>query len=106
MLGESARPVAVCSDTVSVGCATVTNPAREAADALSTATGGTPHDVAIVMGSGWLPAADALGEPDTELAVTDLPGFTAPAVAGHSGRVRSVGIGGKRVLVFLGRTHL
>jgi purine-nucleoside phosphorylase len=35
-----------------------------------------------------------------------LPGFAAPAVAGHAGRVRSVEVRQRRVLVFLGRTHL
>jgi purine-nucleoside phosphorylase len=62
--------------------------------------------VALILGSGWVRAADALGEPDVELAVTDLPGFLPPAVAGHAGRVRSVQVGGQRVLVLLGRTHL
>jgi purine-nucleoside phosphorylase len=41
-----------------------------------------------------------------ELATTELPGFAPPAVAGHAGVVRSVEAGGRRVLVFLGRTHL
>ena len=80
--------------------------AGAAADRLRELTGVDRHDVALVMGSGWLPAADALGVPDADLAVTDLPGFTAAAVSGHSGRLRSVVIGGRRALVFLGRTHL
>jgi len=63
-------------------------------------------DVALVMGSGWLPAADALGAPQHEIALADLPGFSAPSVAGHGGTVRSLQVGDKRVLVFLGRTHL
>ena len=63
-------------------------------------------DVALVMGSGWVPAADALGEPAVELPVTDLPGFAPPGVAGHAGKIRAVEVGGKRCLVFLGRTHL
>jgi purine-nucleoside phosphorylase len=53
-----------------------------------------------------VPAADELGEPAAELPVTELPGFLPPAVAGHAGRVRSVAVAGKRVLVLLGRTHL
>jgi purine-nucleoside phosphorylase len=57
------------------------------------------------MGSGWLPAADALGEPEHELSAADLPGFSAPAVQGHGGTIRSVPISHKRALVFLGRTH-
>ena len=79
--------------------------ARAAAEALAERTGGAAHDVALVMGSGWLPAADALGTPDTEVALADLPGFSAPAVAGHGGTVRSVRVGERRALVYLGRTH-
>jgi purine-nucleoside phosphorylase len=81
-------------------------PAATAAQALAAATGVPHHDVAVVLGSGWVPAADALGAPEAELPVTDLPGFLPPAVAGHSGRVRSVLVSGRTVLVFLGRTHL
>lgn len=57
------------------------------------------------MGSGWLPAADALGSPDHEVPLAELPGFSAPAVAGHGGTVRSVRVGDRRLLIFLGRTH-
>jgi purine-nucleoside phosphorylase len=38
--------------------------------------------------------------------MAELPGFLAPTVAGHGGTIRSVTVGGKRVLVMLGRTHL
>jgi purine-nucleoside phosphorylase len=58
------------------------------------------------MGSGWVPAADALGAAQVEVPVTELPGFSPPAVAGHAGRVRSVQVGEQRVMVLLGRTHL
>lgn len=68
-------------------------------------TGHDRHDVALVMGSGWVTAADVLGEPAAEVKVTELPGFPPPTVAGHAGAIRSVPIGGKRALVFLGRTH-
>ena len=34
------------------------------------------------MGSGWAPAADALGAPEHEFPVTELPGFPPPAVDG------------------------
>nr|MBA3339036.1 purine-nucleoside phosphorylase [Geodermatophilaceae bacterium] len=76
----------------------------------------------VVMGSGWLPAADLLGEPLAEISAADLPGFTAPAVVGHSGKIRLIGINThsaaaprpvswgetsqRQALVFLGRTHL
>ena len=80
--------------------------ASAAARALAEATGVGNGDVAVVLGSGWVPAADALGVADTELALTDLPGFLPPAVTGHAGRLRTVTVAGRRVLVFLGRTHL
>lgn len=80
--------------------------AREAASRLAEITGAERHDVALVLGSGWVPAADALGVPTAEVAMAELPGFAPPAVAGHSGVVRSVLAGHKRLLVFLGRTHL
>ncbi|MBW8752261.1 MAG: purine-nucleoside phosphorylase [Propionibacteriales bacterium] len=79
--------------------------AADAARVLADLTGVAQHDVALVMGSGWLPAVDALGEATAEISTTDLPGFAAPAVAGHAGRIRSVRAGDKRLLVFLGRTH-
>jgi purine-nucleoside phosphorylase len=37
--------------------------AEQAAARLRELTGVERHDVAMVLGSGWLPAADALGEP-------------------------------------------
>jgi purine-nucleoside phosphorylase len=90
----------------------VSNPAGEphqlaaqAADRLRELTGVDKHDVALVMGSGWLPAVDALGEATAELSTTDLPGFSASAVQGHAGKIRSVRAGDKNLLVFLGRTH-
>lgn len=80
--------------------------ARAAADLLAAQTGAKRHDVAIVLGSGWVPAADRLGRACTELPNTTLPGFAAPAVAGHAGLIRSTDVAGRRVLVLLGRTHL
>jgi purine-nucleoside phosphorylase len=80
--------------------------ARDAAQRWAERSGAPRHDVALVMGSGWVPAADALGPAEVEVPVTELPGFLPPAVAGHAGRVRSLEVGGKRVMVLLGRTHL
>ena len=79
--------------------------AAEAAAVLRERTGVESHDIALVMGSGWLPAVDALGEPTAEISTTDLPGFAPPAVAGHAGKIRSVRAGDRNLLVFLGRTH-
>ena len=58
------------------------------------------------MGSGWLPAAERLGSATADLDVAALPGFAPPAAEGHAGRIRSIPVGDKRALVFLGRTHL
>lgn len=80
--------------------------ATEAAHALAELTGQARHDVAIVLGSGWVPAADAIGAVVADIGSTDLPHFAPPAVAGHAGRIRSLDADGTRVLVFLGRTHL
>lgn len=77
-----------------------------AATALAAATGVARHDVAVVLGSGWRPAADLIGEPAHEMPMAELPGFLAPTVTGHGGTLRSVPVGDRRVLVLLGRTHL
>jgi purine-nucleoside phosphorylase len=79
--------------------------AQKAADRLAELTGVEHHDIALVMGSGWMPAVDALGEATAEVHTTDLPGFAPPAVEGHAGRIRSVRAGGVDLLVFMGRTH-
>jgi purine-nucleoside phosphorylase len=79
--------------------------AAAAASRLGELIGVPRHDLALVMGSGWMPAADALGETVAEISTADVPGFRASTVAGHSGAIRSVRSGEKTLLVFLGRTH-
>jgi purine-nucleoside phosphorylase len=80
--------------------------AAAAAQALADRTGADSHDVAVVLGSGWRPAADVLGEATVEVPLAELPGFAAPTVAGHGGSIRSLRVGGRAVLIVLGRTHL
>lgn len=80
--------------------------AAAAAAELATRTGVPRHEVAVVLGSGWVPAADALGPAQAELSLAQLPGFLPPTVEGHAGRLRSVVVDGVPVLVLLGRTHL
>ncbi len=80
--------------------------ARSSAEALAAATGVERHDVAIVLGSGWAPAADEIGKAETEIPMSALGGFPQPTVAGHAGTVRSVRSGDRRVLVLAGRVHL
>jgi purine-nucleoside phosphorylase len=76
-----------------------------AASSIADRLGATTHDIAVILGSGWLPVADTLGESAGELSTSDLPGFAPAGVEGHRGRVRSVRVGTSRVLVFTGRTH-
>lgn len=80
--------------------------AHRAAAEIAGSTGVDRHDLAVVLGSGWRPAADEIGTPDAEIDLADLTGFARPEAVGHGGTVRSVEVEGKRVLVFLGRTHL
>ncbi len=84
--------------------------AAQAASEIAARTGVATHDIALVMGSGWVGACDALGDAAYECDAHELTGFQAPVVAGHSGKVRSYELkhngGSLRALVFLGRTHL
>ena len=80
--------------------------AAASAEQLAVRTGVDSHDIAVVLGSGWAPAADALGVADAVVPVAELGGFAEPTVPGHAPVVRSVRAGSRRVLVFLGRTHL
>lgn len=86
------------TDPYAVACAAATQ--------LQERTGVTSYDLAVVMGSGWAPAAEALGTAGTEVATSELPGFRAPRASGHAGTVRSVSSEAGEILVFLGRTHL
>ena len=79
--------------------------AAASAQRLASVLGRPHHDVAVVLGSGWAAAADALGSTASEASFADLGGFPPPTVAGHTGTVRSVAVGPLGVLVFLGRVH-
>ena len=80
--------------------------ATDAAARLRALAGVPAVDVAVVLGSGWAPVADALGDPLASFPVAELPGFTAPTVAGHGASARVVRAGGGALaLVLCGRTH-
>jgi purine-nucleoside phosphorylase len=79
--------------------------AAESAQAIRDRTGVDQHDVAVILGSGWAPAAARLGDPVAVVPMAELPGFTAPTAGGHGGQVLSLHIGDHRVLVFVGRIH-
>jgi purine-nucleoside phosphorylase len=80
--------------------------AETAAVAISSCTGVGRHDVAVVLGSGWGEAAAELGTVVWEGPLTDVPGVPRPTVGGHKGRLVSVDVAGRAVLVFAGRSHL
>ena len=80
--------------------------AAAAAERLARMTGVPRHDVLVVLGSGWSPAADAFGRPVASCAMTELPGFVAPTAEGHRGTVSSYDVDGVATLVLSGRTHL
>jgi purine-nucleoside phosphorylase len=80
--------------------------ARQAGDALREQSGVDAYDLAVVLGSGWREGAAALGEATSDVATTSLPGFVAPTVAGHSGRILTVEVAGRQVALVTGRVHL
>jgi purine-nucleoside phosphorylase len=80
--------------------------AAASAAALTTLTGADGFDVAVVLGSGWLAAADAIGAPEAEISTAALGGFEQPTVKGHTPSVRYMRKGNLRVLLYLGRVHL
>ncbi|WP_024793469.1 purine-nucleoside phosphorylase [Tomitella biformata] len=79
--------------------------AQRAAQQIAHRTGVASHSVAVVLGSGWRPAAEILGAPTAEIPMSELAGFTSPSAEGHAGTILSVRIGERDVLVLLGRTH-
>jgi len=80
--------------------------ARIAADEIAARTGVARHDIALTLGSGWGKAADLIGETTHTIPAQEITGFSAPALAGHAGMLRSVLLpSGKRALIIGARTH-
>lgn len=80
--------------------------ARQAADQIAEKTGVAQHDIALTLGSGWARAADLLGDVVAEIPAPEIVGFSAPAVVGHVGTIRSVKLpSGKHALIIGARTH-
>ena len=80
--------------------------AVQAASDIARITGVERHDVALTLGSGWGKAAELLGETTAAFPATQVTGFSAPALEGHVGNLRSVLTPrGRRVLVIGARTH-
>jgi purine-nucleoside phosphorylase len=77
--------------------------APEAAGKVRAATDLRPS-VAVILGSGLGAAVDGI-EPAAEVSYQDLPGFPAPSVPGHAGRLVVGRLAGVPVIAFLGRVH-
>ena len=65
---------------------------------------GGPYACAIVTGTGLGAVADHLEEAHA-LPYAEIPGFPAPGVSGHGGRLHHGTMAGRRVLLFEGRAH-
>jgi len=74
-------------------------------DARAAAAAVGPHDVAVVLGSGWVDAVSGFEQVGEDIPLATLPGFAAPTVAGHGASARSLRAGDVRVLAFTGRHH-
>lgn len=67
------------------------------------ATGRAPT-LAVLLGSGWGPAADRVQDP-VDVPYAELPAFPVLGVGGHVGRVRLGRLGGRDVALLAGRKH-
>ena len=80
--------------------------ASQAATEIAERTGVANHDIALTLGSGWAKAADLIGATTATVEAAEITGFSAPALAGHVGTLRSIELpNGKRALVIGARTH-
>jgi len=84
--------------------------AKEAANFIAEKSGVANHDIGVTLGSGWGGAAELLGTVVAEIPTDEIPGFSAPAVAGHLGVTRSIRVERadgttRNVLVLGSRTH-
>src|ERR1700712_5577531 len=80
--------------------------AAQAATEIAERTGVAHHDIALTLGSGWAKAADLIGETTATIPASEITGFSAPALSGHVGTLRSILLpSGKRALVIGARTH-
>jgi len=80
--------------------------AEASAATLKRLAGAPDFDAAVVLGSGWLAAADAIGAAELEVPLADLGGFERPTTEGHAPAVRYIKHGNHRILLFLGRVHM
>jgi purine-nucleoside phosphorylase len=80
--------------------------ASRAASQIAERTGVASHDIALTLGSGWAKAADLIGTTVATIPASEIIGFSAPALAGHVGTLRSIRLpDGRHALVIGARTH-
>lgn len=84
-----------------------TEMAQRAAEVIREHSGIQTYDMTLVLGSGWGAAADLIGETIDEIPTWEIPGFTAPAVAGHGATTKTIRVAGsgKIALILGSRTH-
>jgi purine-nucleoside phosphorylase len=78
---------------------------EQAAAAVRQRLDGRKPAIAVVLGSG-LGFLESKVEKPIKISYEDIPGFPAPTVPGHSGRLVSGKLAGKEVLVQSGRFHM
>jgi purine-nucleoside phosphorylase len=64
------------------------------------------HDILVILGSGLIDTAEALGASGPSIPLATLPFFPRYTATGHHATAWSVCIGSKQVLIFGGRCHL
>lgn len=79
--------------------------AHHAATTVRAALPSARPTIGLILGSGLGGFADVLERP-TSFSYADLPGFPAPTVEGHAGRLVLGTIAGKEVACLQGRVHL
>jgi purine-nucleoside phosphorylase len=77
---------------------------ESAVKVIAARAGGAAPRVGLILGSGLGALADAV-EDATIISYGDLPGFPAPGVAGHEGRLLLGTLAGTPVAVLQGRAH-
>ena len=83
-----------------------TQTAQEAAEIIREKTGVANFQIALTLGSGWGGAAELIGEQIAQIPAAEIPGFSAPAVAGHGGMISAIKLPDDKFALVLGaRTH-
>ena len=79
--------------------------AAHAARAIGKRLGGSPPEIALILGSGLGALADEI-EGAVRIPFAEIPGFPAASVVGHAGMLVGGTLEGHRVIALAGRFHL